>query len=62
VVFVSGSMMSDNRADVMAYNHCQFDRWMLLFFCSCSTTPQVFVKMLQQALSKLQPCCSQGVH
>jgi hypothetical protein len=28
----------------------------------CSTTPQVFVKMLQQALSQLQPCCSQGVH
>jgi hypothetical protein len=27
---------------------CHFDCWMLLFFCSGSTTPQVFVKMLQQ--------------
>jgi hypothetical protein len=47
-LFVSSSMIRDNRAAVKAYNHCQFDPRMQLFFYNGSTPPQVFVKIPQQ--------------
>jgi hypothetical protein len=34
---------------------CHFDCWMLLFFCSGTTTPQVFVEMLQQCRIRCPP-------
>jgi hypothetical protein len=35
--------------------HCHFDCWMLLFFYSGSTTPQLFVEMLQQRRTRCPP-------